>query len=39
MIQLESREGVAWLRLNRPEALNSLNRELTDAIERALSNG
>ncbi|MGH6689821.1 MAG: enoyl-CoA hydratase/isomerase family protein, partial [Gammaproteobacteria bacterium] len=36
MIELERSDGVAWLRLNRPQALNALNRELTGAIERAL---
>ena len=36
MIQLEVREAVAWLRLNRPDALNALNHELTGAIEQAL---
>ena len=36
MIELDVRDAVAWLRLNRPEALNALNRELTDAIERTL---
>ena len=36
MIALEIGDGVAWLRLNRPQALNALNRELTGAIEGAL---
>jgi enoyl-CoA hydratase/carnithine racemase len=36
MIELDVRDAVAWLRLNRPEALNALNRELTSAIEAAL---
>ena len=36
MIEIESRDGVAWLRLDRPEALNALDRELTGALERAL---
>ena len=36
MIELEIRDGIARLRLNRPEALNALNRELTGAIEAAL---
>ncbi|MEK7700501.1 MAG: enoyl-CoA hydratase/isomerase family protein [candidate division NC10 bacterium] len=33
---LEAGDGVAWLRLNRPEALNALNRALTGALEEAL---
>jgi enoyl-CoA hydratase len=37
VIELEIREGVAWLRLNRPEALNALNRALTGALEEALA--
>ena len=36
MIELEVQGAVAWLRLNRPEALNALNRELTSALEHAL---
>lgn len=36
MIELETHEGVAWLRLNRPRALNALNRELTAALEQAV---
>ena len=36
MIELEIGNGIAWLRLNRPQALNALNRELTSAIEAAL---
>ena len=35
-LDLETQGAVAWLRLNRPEALNALNRELTTAIETAL---
>jgi len=34
--ELETHEGVAWLRLNRPRALNALNRELTAALEQAV---
>ena len=36
MIDLEVRDAVAWLRLNRPQALNALDRELTAAIEQAV---
>jgi len=36
VIELEIGDAVAWLRLNRPQALNALNRELTAAIEGAL---
>lgn len=36
MIELDARDGVAWLRLARPEALNALNRALTSALEGAL---
>jgi enoyl-CoA hydratase/carnithine racemase len=32
----EAREGVARLTLNRPDALNALNRPVADALERAL---
>ena len=36
MIELEANAGVAWLWLNRPEALNAFNRLLTGALEEAL---
>jgi enoyl-CoA hydratase len=36
IVELEAQDGVAWLRLNRPEALNALNRRLTTALEEAL---
>src|SRR2546428_1343903 len=36
VIELDAKDGVAWLRLNRPEALNALNRLLTSALEEAL---
>lgn len=36
MIEIETGDGIAWLRLNRPQALNALNRELTNAIDSAL---
>ena len=36
IVEIEIREAVAWLRLNRPDALNALNHELTGAIEQAL---
>ena len=36
IVELDAGDGVAWLRLNRPEALNALNRELTGALEAAL---
>jgi enoyl-CoA hydratase len=36
MIELSARDGVAWLHLARPEALNALNRALTGALEEAL---
>jgi enoyl-CoA hydratase/carnithine racemase len=36
VIDVDVEAGVAWLRLNRPQALNALNRELTAAIEGAL---
>ena len=36
MTELEVQDGVAWLRLVRPEALNALDRALTDSLESAL---
>ena len=36
MIALDAKDGVAWLRLDRPEALNALNGALTLALEEAL---
>jgi enoyl-CoA hydratase len=36
IVELEAEAGVAWLRLNRPEALNALNRRLTAALEEAV---
>jgi enoyl-CoA hydratase/carnithine racemase len=36
VIDLEVHGAVAWLRLNRPEALNALDRELTAALEQAV---
>ena len=36
IVELDAQDGVAWLRLNRPDALNALNRRLTGALEDAL---
>lgn len=36
IVELDAHDGVAWLRLNRAEALNALNRLLTSALEDAL---
>jgi enoyl-CoA hydratase/carnithine racemase len=36
LVSLEARDGVGWLRLERPDALNALNRALTAALEDAL---
>jgi enoyl-CoA hydratase/carnithine racemase len=36
VIELEIRDAVAWLRLDRPDTLNALNHELTAAIEGAV---
>jgi enoyl-CoA hydratase len=37
VIDLEVGEGVAWLRLDRPRALNALDRALTAALDQALA--
>lgn len=36
MIDVEARDGVAWLHLARPQTLNALNRALTAAMDHAL---
>src|SRR5262249_58327503 len=36
IVELDTQDGVAWLRLNRPDALNALNRQLTAALEETL---
>jgi enoyl-CoA hydratase len=36
MIELQCADGVAWLRLARPEALNALDRALTETLHAAL---
>jgi len=36
IVEVDAQDGVGWLRLNRPEALNALNRPLTSALEEAL---
>lgn len=36
MIELELQPPIAWLRLNRPHALNALNTELTAALEQTV---
>ena len=36
IVEVDAHDGVAWLRLNRPEALNAFNRLLTSALEEAL---
>ena len=33
IVELDAQDGIAWIRLNRPEALNALNRLLTSALE------
>jgi len=35
-IEVETREQVGWIRLNRPRALNALNRQLLDELAEAL---
>src|SRR5437867_12508791 len=36
MIDLDVKDGVAWLRLDRPRSLNALDRPLTGALEDTL---
>src|SRR5262249_41285215 len=36
IVELDTQDGVAWLRLNRPDALNALNRRLTAPLAEAL---
>lgn len=36
LVDLTTDNGVTWLRLNRPEALNALSTALTEALEQAL---
>src|SRR5262249_15160642 len=36
IVELDAQDGVAWLRLNRPQALHALNRLLTQALGDAL---
>jgi enoyl-CoA hydratase/carnithine racemase len=36
VIDFEARDGVGWLSLNRPRALNALNRPLTRALDQVL---
>jgi enoyl-CoA hydratase/carnithine racemase len=36
VVELSASDGVAWLRLDRPQALNALDRALTTAIDEAL---
>src|SRR5206468_5701774 len=35
IVELDAQDGVAWLRLNRPEARNAVHRRLTTALEEA----
>jgi 2-(1,2-epoxy-1,2-dihydrophenyl)acetyl-CoA isomerase len=35
-LEVSTQAGIAWVRLNRPEAMNSLNNELKDALVREL---
>src|SRR5919198_5425292 len=37
LLELDVQGGVAWLRLNRPAALNALDRSLTGALEETLA--
>ena len=37
MLELDAKDGVAWLHLARPDALNALNRALTSALEETVA--
>jgi enoyl-CoA hydratase/carnithine racemase len=37
LVEVTTANGIGWLRLNRPEALNALNTPLTEALEQALA--
>ena len=39
MVDLDIRDAVAWLHLNRPDALNALSRDATSALEAAVERG
>lgn len=35
-VEFEARDAIAWIRLNRPEALNAFNREMLDGLNQAI---